>query len=74
MPIKDKVQSRGYWLIASDGRPVWFRDVATLERDPEGRTLYWQGVQLDITELKRAEEELRATELRYRGLAEQTRR
>ncbi len=51
--------SREYRLIASDGRAVWFRDVATLVRDPEGRPRYWQGVQLDITELKRAEEELR---------------
>jgi len=51
--------SREYRLIASDGRPIWFRDVATLVRDPEGRPLHWQGVQLDITELKRAEDELR---------------
>jgi PAS domain S-box-containing protein len=51
--------SREYRLIASDGRAVWFRDVATLVRDLNGRALHWQGVQLDITELKRAEEELR---------------
>ncbi len=53
--------SREYRLIASDGRAVWFRDVATLVRDREGRALHWQGVQLDITELKGAEEELRRT-------------
>jgi PAS domain S-box-containing protein len=52
--------SREYRLIASDGRPIWFRDVATLVRDADGRPLHWQGVQLDITELKQAEEELRA--------------
>jgi PAS domain S-box-containing protein len=51
--------SREYRLIASDGRAVWFRDVATLVRDRDGRALHWQGVQLDITELKRVEEELR---------------
>jgi PAS domain S-box-containing protein len=51
--------SREYRLIASDGRAVWFRDVATLVRDLDGRALHWQGVQLDITELKRAEDELR---------------
>ncbi len=50
--------NREYRLIASDGRAVWFRDVATLVRDEAGRPLHWQGVQLDITELKRAEEEL----------------
>ncbi|TMK66839.1 MAG: PAS domain-containing protein, partial [Actinobacteria bacterium] len=37
--------SREYRLIASDGRAVWFRDVATLVRDREGRALHWQGVQ-----------------------------
>ncbi len=50
--------SREYRLIASDGRAVWFRDVATLVRDAEGRPRYWQGIQLDITELKVAEAEL----------------
>jgi PAS domain S-box-containing protein len=51
--------SREYRLIASDGRAVWFRDVATLFRDDQGNPRYWQGVQLDITELKEAEEALR---------------
>ncbi|HEU4355123.1 MAG TPA: PAS domain-containing protein [Actinomycetota bacterium] len=51
--------SREYRLIASDGRAVWFRDVARLARDAEGRPRFWQGVQLDITELKEAEAELR---------------
>ncbi len=51
--------SREYRLIASDGTPVWFRDVATLVRDEDGHGRFWQGVQLDITELKQAEEELR---------------
>ena len=52
--------SREYRLIANDGRDVWFRDVATLVRDAEGRPEYWLGVQLDITELKAVEAELRA--------------
>jgi PAS domain S-box-containing protein len=51
--------SREYRLIASDGRAVWFRDVATLVRDPQGRPHHWQGIQLDITELKTIEGELR---------------
>jgi len=53
--------SREYRLIASDGRSIWFRDVAHLVRDErDGRPLYWQGVQLDITELKIVEAELRS--------------
>jgi PAS domain S-box-containing protein len=53
--------SREYRLIASDGRAVWFRDVATLVRDQSGRAQYWLGVQTDITELKRVESALRAS-------------
>lgn len=52
--------SREYRLIASDGRAVWFRDVATLVRDEHGRAQHWLGVQLDITELKTIEGDLRS--------------
>jgi PAS domain S-box-containing protein len=52
--------SRDYRLIAADGRAVWFRDIATLVRDASGDPLYWHGLQIDITELKRVEEQLRA--------------
>lgn len=52
--------SREYRLIASDGRALWFRDVGTLVRDEQGAPLHWLGVQLDITELKLVEDELRA--------------
>ena len=51
--------SREYRLIANDGRVVWFRDVANLVRDDDGRPLHWLGLQLDITELKEVEHELR---------------
>jgi PAS domain S-box-containing protein len=51
--------SREYRLIASDGRAVWFRDVARLIRDDGGSPRYWLGVQLDVTEQKQIETELR---------------
>ncbi len=51
---------REYRLIASDGREVWFRDEAILVRDEDRRPHHWLGIQLDITELKRVEEQLRA--------------
>jgi PAS domain S-box-containing protein len=60
-----------YRQIARDGRVVWVRDEATLIRDEEGNSLYWLGVQYDITERKRAEEEFRQSEERFRATFEQ---
>ena len=51
-----------YRMIARDGRVMWFRDQATVVHDEQGRPVAMQGVMLDITSRKRAEDEL---ELRY---------
>jgi PAS domain S-box-containing protein len=48
-----------YRIATRDGRIVWLRDQAALVRDPAGRPLFWQGIILDITDRKRAEEEIR---------------
>jgi PAS domain S-box-containing protein len=63
--------TREYRLIASDGRVVWVRDLATLVRDDEGQPRTWQGVMLDITAQKDAEEALQFTndELEFRVMA-----
>ena len=47
-----------YRMITRDDRVVWIREEASLVRDEYGRPKFWQGVYIDITELKRAEEEL----------------
>ncbi|HSK86623.1 MAG TPA: PAS domain S-box protein [Rubrobacter sp.] len=60
-----------YRQIARGGRVVWVRDEATLVRDEEGNSLYWLGVQYDITEQKRTEEEFRKSEERFRATFEQ---
>ncbi len=49
-----------YRQIAKDGSLVWIHDEAVLVRDEDGNPLHWQGVQYDITEQKRIEEELEA--------------
>ena len=46
-----------YRQFARDGRVVWIRDEAALVRSAEGESLYWLGVQTDITERMQAEEE-----------------
>jgi PAS domain S-box-containing protein len=60
-----------YRQIARDGRVVWVRDEATLIRDEEGNALYWLGVQYDITEQKRTEEELKQSEERFKVLSQE---
>ncbi len=62
-----------YRFIARDGRTVWVRDEALLVHDEGGRPLFWQGVMYDITEQKRAEEEIqRLNEGLERRVAERT--
>ena len=60
-----------YRMIARDGRVVWFRDEAALQRDERGEPACWQGVMMDITARKEAESGLAEAEARYRALVEQ---
>ncbi|SEO51627.1 ATP-binding protein [Nitrosovibrio sp. Nv6] len=53
-----------YRLISHNGTVLWFRDEASVVRDESGRSLFLQGILVDITESKQAEAELR--EHRYR--------
>jgi PAS domain S-box-containing protein len=48
-----------YRMVRSDGGVVWIHDQAVIVRDDEGRPLFWQGVMYDITDRKRAEQDLR---------------
>jgi len=45
-------------MVARDGRRVWVRDEAHLVEDDAGRPLLWQGLMYDITDLKKAEEQV----------------
>jgi PAS domain S-box-containing protein len=60
-----------YRTIRRDGREIWLRDVARRIHETDGEGFFWQGLVQDITENNRAEEELKASELRYRSLVEQ---
>jgi two-component system, cell cycle sensor histidine kinase and response regulator CckA len=58
-----------YRMIAADGRVVWLNDLVTVVHEP-GRPVLLRGVMVDITESKRAEEALRASEQRFRQVTE----
>jgi PAS domain S-box-containing protein len=61
--------SEDYRMIARDGHVVWVHDETVLIRDDEGTPLFWQGVLYDITEQKRAEQELaQALEIERRAV------
>ena len=62
-----------YRMVCRDGRIVWIREEALLIRDSEGEAPYWQGVMTDVTERRRAQDDLRESEERYRSVAESVR-
>ncbi|MDQ4126925.1 MAG: PAS domain-containing protein, partial [Actinomycetota bacterium] len=62
--------SMEYRQFAKDGRVVWVRDEATLVRGEGGESLYWLGVQTDVTEHRRTEAKLQEAEARFRSLVE----
>jgi PAS domain S-box-containing protein len=59
-----------YRMMTADGRVVWVHDESVIVHDAQGVPLYWQGVLLDVTERRRAEEQLVQAEQRYRALIE----
>jgi two-component system CheB/CheR fusion protein len=59
-----------YRVMARDGRTVWFHCEAKMIRRKNGRPWFIHGTAFDITELKRAEQELQKAEAKFRGLLE----
>jgi PAS domain S-box-containing protein len=72
----DSVAGRGpydveYRVRRRDGVYRWFKTRGVPIRDGEGRIVNWFGTCTDITDLRQAEEALRASELRFRTFVDQ---
>jgi PAS domain S-box-containing protein len=63
--------SSEYRMFARDGTLRWFHDEAAVIRDQAGQLLFSQGVMIDITTRKQAEEELEAVNRRTRDILEE---
>src|SRR5439155_7304324 len=62
-----------YRLHTKDGRMLWVQDSCVLVRDDHGEPRYWQGVMVDETALKRAQEELTDSLMRLERISEERR-
>ena len=57
-----------YRMIARDGRVVWVSEKSAVVEDEVTGTTYWQGLMIDITERREAEEALATSEGRFRSV------
>ena len=58
-----------YRIVGKDGSIIWVRDRSCFIRDENGGLVCWQGIILDITERRLAQQELEKREKLYRQLA-----
>ena len=69
--ITGEIFNEEFRYLAKDGRVVWVLERAVLlSRDDKGRPQFFQGLIVDITDRRRAEEKAEVAEERFRVLAE----
>jgi len=59
-----------YRMLTKDGDIRWVEDQTSVVRDDEGNKIHNQGILIDITERKRAEDNLKRSEEKFRRIVE----
>ncbi|OPY32807.1 MAG: sensory histidine kinase AtoS [Methanoregula sp. PtaU1.Bin006] len=59
-----------YRIVTKDGRTRWIDDRTIIERDPAGTITHYQGIIIDITDRRLAEQRIRESEEKYRTVVE----
>ncbi|NNK56825.1 MAG: SpoIIE family protein phosphatase [Desulfofustis sp.] len=59
-----------YRVLTKDGEERWVEDQTSVVRDNEGNKIHNQGILIDITERRRAEEKLKKSEEKFRRIVE----
>jgi len=66
--LKEYTQS--YRILTRSGEVRWVEDHTSVVRDEQGRKVYNQGIMVDVTPRRLAEEELRKSEEKFRRIVE----
>ncbi|MBI5579831.1 MAG: PAS domain S-box protein, partial [Deltaproteobacteria bacterium] len=66
--VEDYTQS--YRILTRSGEVRWVEDRTSVVRDEQGRKIYNQGIMVDVTPRRLAEEELRKSEEKFRRIVE----
>ncbi len=59
-----------YRILTKNGHIRWVEDHTSVVRDPAGKKTHHQGIVVDVTKRKRAEEKLRKSEEKFRRIVE----
>jgi len=68
---KDKNEfTQEYRIVTKDKRVIWIDDRTFIRRNDAGQVTHFEGLILDVTDRKKAEEAVKKSEVQYRLLAE----